>query len=65
MEGCWERAVLGNDLAGGMREEPRNSSEGTEEEVHAEGADRGERREKNRGELEDTESWMLTDASSC
>lgn len=59
----WERPCRGEEE--GVAEE--QSSEGTEEEVHAEGADRGERKgkKKNGGELEDTESWVLTDANRC
>lgn len=35
--GCWEQAVLGNDLAGGLRDGER-----VKREEHAEGDDEGE-----------------------
>lgn len=56
----WERPCRGDE-----RGAEEQQCEGTEEEVRAEGADRGERRKKNGGVLEDTEGWMLTDASRC
>lgn len=61
----WERPCGG----GGAVEE--QNSEGTEEEVHTEGADRGEGEKKKQelwegrgGKLEDMSS-MLTDANRC
>lgn len=56
----WERPCRGEE--DGVAEE--QSSEGTEEEVRAEER-RKEGEKKNGGELEDTESWVLTDANRC
>lgn len=63
---------MGTTLQGGGGVAEEQNSEGTEEEVHAEGADRGEGEKKKQqpgdgrgGELEDMESSMLTDANRC